>query len=584
MLGFARFLVFAMVLLGGLAVEAGTPGPLGQGFPLNRYEPTPAGESSFRVDVPRFGTDGFSLGFGLDYAHKPLVLGVEDDAGRFQTLRVLIEHQAVGHLDVALRLCDCTTLSVSLPLVLLERGRAPRGDYSWASSRSLLAAASPAASVSAADLGTGFVPLEGMSVSDPRLGMMLRLYGTPEESPFSVSLGGYLWIPLRKMLQELEPSTSGQEWRAMPRLVLAGRRDRLQWSFVTAYLWRPEAHPDSLSALTGGAVGSEVQVGAHVSYSDKASGLSIGPEVLLSTLVTPKGYAFRPLYTELDALLGLNFRPTQGLQVGLSAGVGLLRRPGTPDFRFLLRVAYSPERQLGPREVHARPPPPVAMTMQVPAPVAMTVPVPVQVAMTVPVPVPDRDGDGVLEPEDLCPETPRGAQPDAARPGCPASDRDQDTLADAEDACPDAPGAPSLEHGRNGCPGLVEVKGDRLLIREPIVFATNTDTVLEESFPVLQAMADALVASPWIHRVRFEGHTDNQGTQAANRTLSLRRARSVVRWLQVHGVDPARMEATGHGQTRPVASNDTEQGRAANRRVDIIIIDPPSAPEGGQHP
>jgi outer membrane protein OmpA-like peptidoglycan-associated protein len=427
-----------------------------------------------------------------------------------------------------------------------------------------------------------------MAMSDPRLGMMLRLYGLPDEDPFSVSFGGYLWIPLRKVLEDLSPHTSDQDLRAMPRLVLAGRRDRLQWSFVTSYLFRPPAHQDTLSTFSGNTVGSEVQAGMHVSYSDKARGFSIGPEVQLSTLVSPKGHAFRPFYTELEALLGLNFQAAQVLRVGMAGGVGLLRQPGTPEFRFLLRVAYAPERPRGARSARVEPSPPVAapepVSARVPGAGRVAVPVPVFMPMVVPVPVQDRDGDEVSELEDLCPETPRGTHPDPERPGCPASDRDQDTLADAEDACPDEPGAPSLEHGKNGCPGLVEVKEGRLLIREPIVFATNTDTVLAESFPVLQALTGALVASPWIKRVRFEGHSDNQGPAAANKSLSMRRARSVMRWLQEHGVEPVRMEAAGFGHTRPIASNDTEEGRAANRRVDILIIDPPHVPAGGEHP
>ena len=130
----------------------------------------------------------------------------------------------------------------------------------------------------------------------------------------------------------------------------------------------------------------------------------------------------------------------------------------------------------------------------------------------------------------------------------------------------------------------MEGKGDKLLIRKPSVFGLNTDTVLEESFPVLQAMADALRASPWIKKVRIEGHTDNQGLAGANKTLSMRRARSVMRWLQAHGVEPARMESVGYGQSRPITGNDTEQGRAANRRVDILIIDPPPAPASGEQP
>ena len=196
----------------------------------------------------------------------------------------------------------------------------------------------------------------------------------------------------------------------------------------------------------------------------------------------------------------------------------------------------------------------------------------------------DQDGDLVLDSVDACPNTPPGPFPDPTRPGCPASDRDQDAVPDITDACPEQPGAPSLEPAKNGCPGLVEVKGNRLLIRQPIVFAPGTDAVLAESFPVLQAMTDALQASAWIRKIRIEGHTDNQGLAADNQTLSVRRARSVLRWLREHGVDEARMESVGHGQSRPIASNDTREGRAANRRVDIVIIEPSPVPPSGEQP
>jgi OmpA-OmpF porin, OOP family len=68
-----------------------------------------------------------------------------------------------------------------------------------------------------------------------------------------------------------------------------------------------------------------------------------------------------------------------------------------------------------------------------------------------------------------------------------------------------------------------------------------------------------------------EGHTDNQGDDAYNLTLSKDRAASVVAWLAQQGIDPARLQSDGFGESRPVAGNDTETGRQLNRRVEIAI-------------
>ena len=149
-------------------------------------------------------------------------------------------------------------------------------------------------------------------------------------------------------------------------------------------------------------------------------------------------------------------------------------------------------------------------------------------------PAGDRDGDGVHDPEDRCPDEPKGAYPDPARPGCPLSDRDHDTVPDAVDACPDQPGAPSPDPKKNGCPGLVEVKDGQIVIMQPVFFATDKDQILKQSFPVLQSVADALKVSVQIKKVRVEGHTDDRGKEAHNIDLSDRRAKSVLQWLVQH--------------------------------------------------
>ena len=76
-------------------------------------------------------------------------------------------------------------------------------------------------------------------------------------------------------------------------------------------------------------------------------------------------------------------------------------------------------------------------------------------------------------------------------------------------------------------------------------------------------------------RLRVEGHTDTEGTDERNQKLSDRRARAVVHYLEKHGIAPERMESIGYGSTRPIADNDTPEGMAQNRRVDMILMNYP---------
>lgn len=184
----------------------------------------------------------------------------------------------------------------------------------------------------------------------------------------------------------------------------------------------------------------------------------------------------------------------------------------------------------------------------------------------------DRDGDGVPDKEDHCPDLHQGPYPDPERPGCPIGDRDGDTVIDSEDACPDEPGAPSRDPKKHGCPGLVKVTTGQIEINKPVYFATNKDVILEASFPVLKAVAEAILASDWIKGVRIEGHTDSTASDAYNMDLSSRRAASVRRALIDLGVPGDRLRAQGFGESRPVESNSTPMGRAANRRVEFHIF------------
>ncbi|HET6178483.1 MAG TPA: OmpA family protein [Candidatus Sulfotelmatobacter sp.] len=101
-----------------------------------------------------------------------------------------------------------------------------------------------------------------------------------------------------------------------------------------------------------------------------------------------------------------------------------------------------------------------------------------------------------------------------------------------------------------------------------IHFNTGKADILPDSEGTLKEIVKLLQQDAAL-QLRVEGHTDNQGAAAANQALSEKRAQSVVAWLTAHGVSAARLTAKGFGQTKPVADNSTEDGRAKNRRVEL---------------
>jgi outer membrane protein OmpA-like peptidoglycan-associated protein len=180
-------------------------------------------------------------------------------------------------------------------------------------------------------------------------------------------------------------------------------------------------------------------------------------------------------------------------------------------------------------------------------------------------PVLDRDGDGVVDSEDRCPDV-AGPKENA---GCPDADKDGDGVVDRLDKCPDQFGPPP-----DGCPKkytLVEVKKEKIEIRQQVHFATAKFKVLPDSFPLLNQVAQVLNDFPKM-RVSIEGHTDNVGGEAQNLRLSQRRAEAVRDYLVAKGTSPARLEAIGFGPTKPLASNKTAKGKAKNRRTEFRIV------------
>jgi OmpA-OmpF porin, OOP family len=183
-------------------------------------------------------------------------------------------------------------------------------------------------------------------------------------------------------------------------------------------------------------------------------------------------------------------------------------------------------------------------------------------------PDPDNDGDGIVDAMDACPNNPGPLE----NRGCPILDRDGDGVPDWLDKCPDVPGP----RENDGCPvekkySLVEVKKDRIEIKQQVKFATAKFAVLPASFGLLDQVVQVLKDYPKM-KIRIEGHTDNVGAEKMNLKLSQRRADSVKGYLIKKGVDLKRLESRGFGPTKPIASNKTEKGRSQNRRTEFVIV------------
>ena len=161
------------------------------------------------------------------------------------------------------------------------------------------------------------------------------------------------------------------------------------------------------------------------------------------------------------------------------------------------------------------PAPPMAAAVEAPmAPVAM--------------PEPDSDGDGVVDRLDACPDTPHGKKVDA-----------------------------------RGCPEI-------LLTLTGVKFNFDKSTIKPDAAQILNQAVDELNKASTVD-VRIEGHTDSIGSDAYNLKLSQRRADSVEQYLVDHGISASRLTTEGKGESQPVASNETAEGRYQNRRVEFHV-------------
>ena len=174
----------------------------------------------------------------------------------------------------------------------------------------------------------------------------------------------------------------------------------------------------------------------------------------------------------------------------------------------------------------------------------------------------DADGDGVVDARDQCPNTEDGA-PVTVR-GCP-HDSDGDGLYDHRDRCATTP--PSGRVDARGC----EI-GDEIPLPE-VVFGRNESALDRRATRALDELVDTLELHPEL-RIEIAGYTDSRGSEDGNLRLSARRAEAVRRYLLTAGIAAGRVGARGYGEADPIADNDTDWGRARNRRVVVRVLNP----------
>jgi len=182
----------------------------------------------------------------------------------------------------------------------------------------------------------------------------------------------------------------------------------------------------------------------------------------------------------------------------------------------------------------------------------------------------DSDADGISDIRDKCPDTPFGVMVDAV--GCPPVEKTPPPAPVFVDGDDDGDG---VLNSRDKCPGtekgvIVDEVGCPVKFTMQIEFDFDKAMVRPEYHEKLREAAEFIKEYPGTQFL-LAGHTDSIGTEQYNKVLSKRRAAAVKKYLvEEFGIAAHLMSPRGYGETQPIASNDTEEGRQRNRRVDVI--------------
>jgi len=168
----------------------------------------------------------------------------------------------------------------------------------------------------------------------------------------------------------------------------------------------------------------------------------------------------------------------------------------------------------------------------------------------------DSDNDGVIDSMDKCPNSKPGVKVDVN--GCEL-DSDKDGVVDSMDKCPNSMAG-----------AVVDAEGCAVVVDLQINFDINSSVITEQYQQRIKEFANYLNSNPKL-KATIEGHTDSVGTEKYNQWLSERRATAALKAIESYNVDSSKVEAVGFGESQPISSNKTKEGRAENRRIQAVI-------------
>jgi outer membrane protein OmpA-like peptidoglycan-associated protein len=580
----------------GLAalLSAGSAAAQGASGSLERFQPAPAGDAMFGVPSPAIGGHLVPKATAIfDFAYKPL--SIQDQTGKRY---LIVSRQAFLHVDAALALWDRVLVTVDMPFALVQAGDSPTV------------------------AGATFASPSGAHVGDLRLGARARIWGDYWDA-FQIGVGGYVWAPTAG-----KGSFAGDgAVRGQPQLLMGGRASHFVWSAMLGSTLHAASHPHSFDAGLGAAAvfGEEFfQIGPELTVSVPFSkDRSFSTPTAVITTASPAA---------AELLIGAKIRPIRPLVIGAGLGPGLTHGYGTPVLFAVGSIGYEPlPPKTSDRDEDGIPDAedacPDVKGVRDPDPKKNGCPpdrdgdgiadvddaCPDVKGVRSDDPKkngcpPDRDGDGIVDAEDACPDVKGVRSDDPKKNGCPPEsdrdgdgildavdacpdvkgvassdpkkngcppDRDEDGIPDAEDACPDVKGVSDPDPKKNGCPHVVVTKTE-IVINQQVHFLFGKSKISQTVDPVsdslLTEVRDAIQAHPEMKHIEVQGHADNIGDAQFNQLLSEARARAVRDWLVQRGIPAEKLSAKGYGSRVPTAPNDSENGRAENRRVEFKII------------
>ena len=482
------------------------------------------GQTSFDVQIVRPSPHANS-DFGVESARLQPSLGVRAALFfnyAFQPLQLvdgsgnrafgLVEHRLDAHLLGAISLFDRLAIGLEVPVTLYSAGEIP--------------------DLTSATAGRTFgTAAFGDLRLTPKVGLLLR-----DQHKVDLAVTASLTLPTgnKTVFSGDRTVTFGAEVDLTVPFWIA------ELSFNLGYLWREETQIFNLR------LGQELYARAAFAIDLARYGLPLRPFVELHARTSLRNFmAVQATPLEIDAGVSWRFFPL--LKATLGVGRGIVPGYGAPSLRVFAGLEFTWERPKPASAPASKPASePVAQPVSLPAsePASEPASVPASIPVAASLPVIDSDGDGLNDLIDVCPnaaEVVNGV--------------------DDEDGCPD--------EGKT----LVIVKAEQIEILDKVYFETGKDSILAKSNALLDQIAAVMKNHSEIKLMRIAGHTDSVGPENKHLILSQRRAESVKRYLESKGIAPARLEAVGFGESKPVVLDNSAKNRERNRRVEFLILE-----------